>query len=806
MSDTRRAPRANWRQATLVLRLAFNSLARSRSTTALAVGILALGLAAPTVFFSLLVGSIRPLPVPEGDRVVRIDVVQPSSGGRPVAVMPLDMGELDDVQSLEALGGFRTSPAIMVDPDVAATRVSLAELSPEVLPLLRVSPQLGRMVTSDDSDRTVLIGHDVWLEMYAGDADVLGRVVTVEGTPRTVIGVMPQGFGFPFKQNAWVVFDPDEEAGTEVAPVELVGRLAQAASMDGATAEVGVRWSRSDEGRAIERTGGVATVRPYTGGRGEGGEAVAFLGLVLVALSLLLIACANVANLLLVRATERVHALGIQSALGASRFQIGAQLLTEALLLALAGGLIGVVLAQGAVGTIQTRLAEEHFGYFWMRMAVDGPVLLFTSLLMLATSLVSGTLPAVRVMSVDVRGVLQRNGGRAGMPGGGRWSRVFVTTQLALSCAALVAAGLTARSMASTRDLGGDLPTDEILIAQMGLVGGWRSDPQRIQGLADELRRLPNVRGAAVASGAPGFMESWGSIEVDGVVYERPEDRERLLWGAVTPGFFDVVDAEVRAGRFLGPQDAAESAPVAVVNESFVARFSPDRDVLGRSIRIDAADDSALWHTIVGVISDVRMGSGERIRHDRAYLPLAQSTPNSAIVLLRGSRDVTSLAPGLRSSVAAVDPETALSGIRTLADGHAFMTRVPRAMGALAFGGGVAGLLVAAAGLYGLLTFRVRQRRRELGVRLALGADGRRLARETVVFALQQLVPAVAIGLTLAWIAGPLLSVLVLGMNPRSPATLTAVGITFLAVGLMAAAIPTARAAATDPADALRAE
>jgi len=806
MTDTRRSSRTSWRQAALVLRLAFNGLARSRSTTALAVTILALGLAAPAVFFSLLVGSIRPLPVPEGDRVIRIDVLQPSRGGRPLAVMPAEVRDLRSVQSLEAVGAFRTSPATVVDPDVAATRVSLAELSPEVLPLLRVAPLIGRLAASDDSDRTVLIGHDVWLDMYDGDSDVLGRPVTVDGVNRTVIGVMPEGFGFPFKQNAWVVFDPDRAAGAETAPVELVGRLAQGASLDGATAEVGVRWSRADGDRSVERTGGVVAVEPYTGGRGEGGEAVAFIGLVLIALCLLLIACANVANLLLVRATERVHSLGIQSALGASRLQIGAQLLTEALLLALAGGVLGVFLAQGAVGAIQTRLAEEHFGYFWMRMAVDGPVLLFTSLLMLTTSIAAGTLPAIRVMSIDVRGVLQRNGGRGGIPGGGRWGRVFVTTQLALSCAALVAAGLTARSMASARDFGGDLPTDEILIAQMGLEGDWQADPTRIQVLADDLEQLPNVRGVAVASGAPGFMESWGSIELDGVSYERPADRERLLWNAVTPGFFGVIDAELRAGRLLNEQDADQSARVAVVNESFVTRFSSDRDVLGRSIRIGAEDDSAPWHTVVGVVSDTRIGSGERVRHDRAYLPLAQATPVSAMILLRGASDAASLAPGLRTAVADVDPNTALSGIRTLADGHAYMTRVPRAMGALAFGGGVAGLLVAAAGLYGLLTFRVRQRRRELGVRLALGADGRRLARETMVFALHQLVPAVAIGLTLAWLAAPLLSVVVLGMNPRSPATLGAVGITFLAVGLAAAAIPTARAAATDPAEALRAE
>jgi putative ABC transport system permease protein len=806
VSSRRPAPPRNVLQSGLALRLAYSGLVRSRGTTALAVAVLALGLAAPTVFFSLLVGATRPLPVPDGERVVRIDIVQPARDGRALAVEPGDLRVLSGVGALQALGAFRTSATTIVDADVAASRVALAELSPEVLPLLGVAPLVGRVARRDEADRTLLIGNDVWLEMYDGDPAALGRTVTIAGAPRTIVGVMPEGFGFPFKQNAWILFDPANEAAGDAEPVELVGRLSEGASTDAATDELGVRWTRADGVRDLARAGGVVRVKPYTGGRGEGGEAAAFIGLVLVALALLVIACANVANLLLVRAAERVRALGIQSALGASRVQIGTQLFLESLILALIGGALGLLLAHGAVDSIQRRLAVEHFGYFWMRMAVDGPVVAFTTVLVVATAVAAGTLPAIRVMSVDIRSVLQREGAAGGVSAGGSFSRIFVTTQLALSCAALVAAGLTARSMVAWRDFAGDVPAEQILIANVSFDAESGIDPARVRVLEEGLDRIAGVRSAAVAIGAPGFFEQWGPLELDAVEYALPEDRDRILWNAVTPGYSTVIDSELRAGRLLTSQDVHGSAPVALVNESFVRRFSPDRDVVGRSVRIGSRPDSTVWRTVVGVVSDSRVGSGELVRHDRVYLPLAQVPSPSGIILLRGADDPTVLVSGLRRAVAAVDPDIAISGVRTLAEGYTYILRVPRAMGALALGGGLAGLLVASVGLYGLLAFRVRQRRRELGVRLALGADGRRLAYETLSVALHQLVPAIAVGLLLAWLAGPLLSIIALGVDPRSPSTLAAVGIAFLTVGLVAAAIPTLRAAATDPAAALRAE
>jgi putative ABC transport system permease protein len=803
----------------LTVRLALKGLTRSRSTSLLAVSILALGLAAPAVFFSILVGSIRPLPVPDGGRIVRIDVTRPARGGQPLAVRANEVGSLRDLAALDGVGAFRTSSPTMVDVSVAASRVQLGELTPEALPLLRVVPVIGRWATLEEADEAVLIREDVWVAMYDRDPEVLGRAVTLGGEPRTIVGVMPEGFGFPFNQNAWVVFDPDRLDEAVGGSVEMFGRLAEGGSVDAATAEAASRWRAGDEARTAERVGGVVEVRGYTGGRGERDEAVAFLSLVLVALSLTLIACANVANLLLVRASERVRSLGIQSALGASRWQVGGQLFAESLILSVVGGAIGLLLAGLTVAALQKGLAAAHFGYFWMRLAVDGPVVVFTSALVVGTALVAGSLPALRVMSVDVREVLRGEG--SSVAGSGlAWGRLFVTTQLALSCAALVAAGLTARSMVGSRDFSGDIPAQEILLANLSLSA---ASGVSVADLVLEARRLPGARAAAVALGAPGFFEPRGRLEVEGVEYDRPEDRDRIQWNAVTADYFTVADLDIRSGRLFTARDGAGGAPVAVVNESFASRFSPDEDVLGRSVRVTVGSDAgdSEWRTVVGVVSDAGVGEGEWVRHDRVYVPFDQAMDGpamdgpamdglardgSAMILIRGDTDAGDLAAGLRGAVAAVDRGIAVSAVRTLADGYAYLTRVPRAMGALAFGGGVAGLLVAAVGLYGLVAFRVRQRRRELGVRLALGADGGRLAYETMSFALKQLVPAIVIGLSLAWLVGPILAIFALGVDPRSPSTLAGVGIVFLSVGMVAAAIPTARAAATDPSDALRAD
>jgi len=759
-----------------------------------------LGLAAPTIFFSLLVGAVRPLPVPAGDRVVRVDVVQPSGEGRRLPVTAGDLAHLRGASSLSALGAFRTFDGTLADAVRGAARVSFATLTPEVLSLLRVEPVIGRVPGPDEAGDAVMISSDLWRDLYSEAPDALGSTVTLDGASRTLVGVLPQGFGFPFNQRGWIVEDPDPAS---TGAWELVGRLAEGVTLEAATDELGARWSTRDGEREAGSADGVLTVHGFTGGRGEGGEAVAFFGLVLIALCLLVIACANVANLLLVRATERVRALGIQSALGASRVQLGTQLLLESVLLASLGGALGLLLAGAAISTIQRTLAAEHFGYFWMHMSIDGRVLGFTTALVVGSALLAGVLPVARVLRADVQRALREDGVGVSVGGDGTLGRAFVTAQLALSCSALVAAGLTGTALAGARGYGRDLPGDEVLIGSVDL-GADRTDRDvtRLE-LGASLGAVPGVRNAAIALGAPGFLEPRSAIELEGVTYDRPTDRGVTGWNAVTPGFMNAFGMTVLAGRGLGPEDGAPGTRAVVVNESFARRFTEGEEMLGRRIRLVAADSTA-WLTVVGVVTDANAAEGDRARNERVYVPLELVDPTELMVIVRSSGEAGPLAAGVRRAVAAVDPSIPLWGVRTLASAHAYLTRVPRAMATMALAGGTAGLLVASAGLYGLLAFRVRQRRRELGVRLALGADGVRLARGVMGAALRLLAPALLTGLAGAWLLSPLLAAFLLGLDPHSGVVYGGVAASFLATGLLAAIIPALRAAGLDPARTLR--
>jgi predicted permease len=541
-------------------------------------------------------------------------------------------------------------------------------------------------------------------------------------------------------------------------------------------------------------------VEGYTRGVGEGGDATAFAGLVLVGLCLLLIACANVANLLLIRATDRVRALAVQSALGAGRLQIGGQLLLESLLLAVAGGAVGLALAGGVVAVLERTLAAEHFGYYWMRLAVDGPVLAATAALVAGTALVAGILPVIRVLRVDVQRVLKEEGAGLGVGGGGGWSRAFVTAQLAVSCGAVVVAALTGRSLAATRDFGGDLPSEEVIVAGVGLPAGLDGEDRGalLRTLETSLSTGAGVREVALALAAPGYRERYSPVELRGTA---PEPGSFTLWNAVSPDFLASLEIPLRAGRALSRADDAGAARVALVSESFVRRYSPGEPVLGRAVRLSAADSA--WFTVVGVVADVELGVGAYSRPDRVLVPLGQVGDTDVMALLRADGPASELGPALRSAVTDVGPDLPIWTVRTLADAHATILRVPRLMAGLAVAAGGVGLLVAGAGLYGLLAFRVRVRRRELALRVALGARGGRLAGDVLFRALGQLLPAVVLGLAVAWIAAPWLQVMLMGAEPRSPGVFGAVGIAFVLAGLGAALLPARGAARVDPATAL---
>lgn len=786
----------------LALRLAFAGLRKDRVTSLAAVGILALGLAAPTTFFSILWGGgLRPLPVPEGDRVMRVEVLDAKAGGRSAPVSFREVGLLEGGPGVEAVGAFRTAPLALATPDLGTLPLSGAVMTPATFELLRVSALVGRIPEGAEARDALVLGHDIWVRHFDADPAVLGASVMVDGSVRVVVAVMPKGFRFPFRQSAWLLADP--AAPPEGTGVEAVLRLAGGVAPGALDAPLTAQWRRNDEARLAEAREAVVRVRLFTRGRGESGESWAYLGLVLVGLCLLIIACVNAANLLLVRALDRMGTLGVQSALGASRVHLASQLFLEALLLAAAGGVAGLLLADYLVTYVQQVMGPENFGFYWMDVSIGGPVVAFTGMLVLGTALVAGTVPVVRVLRTDLQQVLKA-GSRPAFKGpfqGLTWGRVFVTGQLALSCFALVAAGLTASAMRTAGRFGTGLPGDEILVANYDLPSeagaGLESTQESLAALQSALAEIPGSREAALALGAPGYLEPWSDVELTGTVSLGLDAGERVFANAVTPAFFPALDLEPVQGRLLRSSDARGAAPVAVVTRSLAARLAPGADPLGMAVRVPVLD-SIRFYQVVGVVEDPGLDAGRLAREEGVYLPMAQVPAASGLLMVRG--EVTPLlARDARRAATAAIPGLVVGEVQTLENRHRFMTRAQSTLSLLAVTGGLAGLLVAGAGLYALLAFRVRRSRREMGIRLALGADGRRLARDVVSTAMGQLVPGLVIGLALAWLAAPLLGILLLGGDPRSPVAYTVVAAVYLATGIVAALVPALRAAGLHP-------
>lgn len=774
----------------LALRLGTRGLLRDPATTLLGTVILALGLALPATFASIVVGAVRPLPVPDGASVIRVDVVQPLEGGRSVPVLAGEVESLRGAAGLAGLGGFRAAATTLSDPEAGTFRLPMAEVEPSVLPLLEVQPERGRWPQAPGE---LLLAAEMVERMGAEPSGMMGRTVRLDGVPHTVVGIMPRGFQFPFRELAWAFLPPGAEG-----PVELVGRLSRDGAPAVAEAALGTRWAAGDGTRTVDRSGGRVQVQGFTRGRGEGGEAVAFLGLVLVGVCLLLIACSNVANLLLARAARRVRALGIQSALGAGRGQVALQLVTEAALIAACGGLAGLVLAWGAISSLERALAGEHFGYFWMRMGIDGTVLAFVGVLVLGTALIAGLLPVVRVLGMDVQQVL-REEGTGGLEGGGAWARRFVSAQLALSCGALVAGGLAAGSVWSSLDVGASLPVDNVAVARVPL----DADPSSGAPLVATLEARPEVAFVAVARGLPGYREGYGRLEVEGGEPVPEDDRPVAVWNDVTPSYFELLGIGLREGRLLSGADIGEDA--GVVSASFAREWLDDRP-LGRRVRVHTTDGEPGWVRVVGVVDDVELLEADLRQRARLYRAAGPESVAGGHLLVRTRGAAEGHLPLVRRVAAQVDPELAFDELRTLSGMYEYLVRASRTLALLALAGGLAGLLVAAVGLYGVLSFRVREQRRAIGVRRALGADGMRVGGEVLGWALWQLLPAVAVGLTLAWIASPVLAALLLGSDPRRPVVYLAVGLGFVATGLAAALMPAIRAASVDPARVLRGE
>jgi predicted permease len=807
------AAASHWDLARQDLRFTARALGRTPGFALTAVLVIALGVGANTAAFSVAdFVLLRPLPYPESDRLVKLWEAVP--GYSQLEVSPANYRDWKSASTgFESMSAYNPIELNLVgegDPD----RLEAAAVTSEVLPMLRVEPALGRLFTSGDDREgapgTVLLSHGLWQSRFGGDAGALGRRVLLDGAPHVVIGVMPPGFYFPGRDvSLWtpLAFGPDAFEDRDDNYLKLVAKLRAGVSLEAARAEMSVIAGRLEREypRENEQTG--ATVNRL---REEVPQQSRLLLLALcgAALCILLIACTNLANLLLARTLARQKELALRAALGAGRERLVRQLLTESVLLAAVGGALGVLVAVAAVPLL-ARLVPETLP-IGQAPSLDIRVLLLAGLITGLTAVGVGVIPALRGgRDTGLEGL--REGARSG---GGRKQRlrsVLVVVEVMASVVLLVSSGLLLRALWRVQSVDPGFRPEGILTLRTALpLPKYDSTARRVEfyrRVLTEVDALPGVESAAYISFLPMAMGGgiW-PVGVDGQEVDRRGNSTASL-RYVTPDFFQTLEIPLRTGRGVAESDRFDSPAVAVVSESFARRYWPDADPLGRSF-----DFALQERTVVGVVGDIMVRGLERTSEPQVYLPATQVPDGSIIfytpkdLVVRSSTDPAALLPAIRDIVRRVDAEQPISNVRTMeeivADVTASRAVQVRLIGALA----ALALLLAGVGIHGLLSYTVSNRARELGVRMALGARRRDILGMVVGQGIRLAAGGVVLGVGLAYAAARAMSALLASVGPADGATLLVVGGLCLAMAAAGCLFPALRAVRTDPIVAIRAE
>ena len=798
-------------------------LRRLRAAPAFAATViltLALGIGANTAIFSVVNALLlRPLPYAEPGRLVTIEHRYPG---------------LDDMKAPVSAAGFadyqantRSFAAMAVEtgwgPNLTGVgepeRLTGARVSGRFFPTLGVAPLLGRALRPDEdqpgSNQVVVLSHGLWLRLFGGEPGAVGRTMQLNGESYEVVGVMPPGFRDFFNRRAelWtpLALPPDRYADGQWTNewLNLVARLKPGVTEEQARTEMRTHADALRQRFPDDFPDRWSLLVTSLAEKGSGDTRPALLVLLGAVGFVLLIACANVANLLLARGASRMREVAVRSALGAPRRALVRQLLVESLLLALAGGLAGLLVGAAAVRAL---VAWNPGDLPWASdIRVDGLVLAFTAGVAVLTGILFGLVPAVQTSRSDLQTVIKEGGRGVHAERGGRTlRRALVVAEVALALVLLAGSGLLLKSFARLQRVDPGFVPENLLTFAVALPAAkYPSDTQRIaffDQLFPRLAALPGVRAAGGTSVLP-FGGNWstGSFTVEGFT---PAEDEPGPWGdirTVSPDFLKALGAPLLRGRHLGPDDGPGRPLVAVVDAEMVRRYWPDADPIGKRVTF-GPDSAPAWIEIVGVVGHTMHEGLDADARVQLYLPYAQRNPGQLTVALRTTGDPARLTAAARSAVRAIDPDQPIANVRTmeeLVDTSLGGRRLAAVL--LAVFAGVA-LLMAAVGIYGVMSFAVAQRTRELGVRVALGASRASVLRLVVRQGMGLVLLGVAIGAAGALGLTRLIASQLYAVRSTDPATFGLVALALVATALVAILVPAARAMRLDPVAALRDE
>ena len=797
------------------VRLALRRLIRAPGFTVAALLCLALGIGANTAIFTVINAVLlRPLPYAEPERLVVVWEANRGRGSERNSVSPANYMDWEAASTVFAAIGATAEANLSLADGGEPAQVEAQQASAGFLPLLGLPLLAGRSFTAAEEAagaRVAVLSEGLWRERYGADPGAVGRTIRLDGDPYTVVGVMPGEAGLVHRRGSprlWVPLGLDPAVhfrGAAGRYLQVVARLRPEVTLGAAQAEMGTIAARLAESYPEFNAGWSVNLVPLAEQvTGAVRRPLAVLGGVV--LLVLLIACANVANLQLAQATVRRREIAVRTALGASRARVARQFLVESVLLAAAGGLLGVLLALwgtallgAAAGSSIPRVGE---------IALDTRVLAGTVVVSLLVGLGFGLVPALHAAR-EARHDDLKDGARGTAGRGDRSRAALVAAQVALSLVLLVGAGLLLKSFARLQDVDPGFDPAGVMTARVTLGGTRYEEPARQAAFFEELvRRLDGVPGVR-AVGAINWLPLGGSrsatdMTIQGLPIPAPGREPGADVRAVTPGYFEALGIPLRRGRVHSPTDGADAPKAIVVSESFVARYLPDGDPLGR--RIDMPWGDTLRGTIVGVVGDVRHTGIDSLVDPTVYWAVAQFPWPFMSVVVRAAGDPEALAGPIRDAVHAIDPGQPVADLRAMDEYLGFA--VARRRFTLQLLAGFAGLALTltAVGLYGTTAYGVAQRTRELGIRLALGAGAGSILWGELRRVLAVIGAGVALGLAAALALGRVLTSQLYEVRATDPLVFLIIAAGLSAVGAVASFIPARRATRVDPMVAIRAE
>jgi len=792
------------------LRYGARALLKNPGFSLIAVITLALGIGANTAIFSVVNAVLlKPLPFNEPERLVMVwnRGAEAAGGDR----TPLAVADLLDwraqSRSFAEIGAFQNVVFNYTGGD-SPERVQAAGVTANFFSVLGALPSLGRAFSPDEerpgAQRVALLSDGFWRKHFAADPRVMGRTINLNGVSFTVIGVMPAAMDFPSKEvELWTALQLQQPTRRGPYFLRGVARLKPGVSLDQARAEALNALKSSFEG---ELDLNVLPVNEFI----VGDVRLALLVLLGAVTLVLLIAAVNVANLTLVRSAARVKEISIRAALGASRTRIIRQLLTESLLLAVAGGLLGALWATWGVKLL-LKMAPDNIPRL-SQIGIDGRALGWTALVSLLTGVLFGLAPAWQSSRFSLNETL-KEGGRSGSesPGRRRWRDVLVVSELALAVMLLIGAGLLVKSFWRLQRVDSGVDTERVLTMQLALRGQQYADPLQVAAfyarLLERVQALPGVRAATASNSLPPDSTEFSddfTIEGRPAAPNQPPPITFVI--RVSPDYFRAFGIPLRHGRYFSAADSRDAPRVAIINETMARQFFPNEDPIGKRVNMGDERQPSLWR-IAGVVGDVKYNGLADVTQPAMYQPLTQATTGNVFLSVKTeAADPLSLAAAVRNEIRSLDRELPVSRVRTLEQHFATAVAQPRFGATLVALFAALALALASVGIYGVISYSVTQRTHEMGIRIALGARSRDVLSLVVKQGMTLTVIGLGVGLSASFALTRLMKTLLFGVSVTDPLTFIVISLLLTFVALLACFVPARRATKVDPMIALRCE